>query len=91
MAVNLERKQKGEQFHVVDPAVAPERPSHPDMLKLFLMVVAAGLGIGGGIIFLLEFFDQSFACRTRPRGFWGFRVWAPYRPYFRARTRPARW
>ncbi|MFO7642917.1 MAG: GNVR domain-containing protein [Desulfosarcina sp.] len=74
LAVNLERKQKGEQFQVVDPAVAPERPSHPDMLKLFLMVVAAGLGIGGGIIFLLEYFDQSFRLPDEVEGFLGLSV-----------------
>ena len=74
LAVNLERKQKGEQFHVVDPAVAPERPSHPDMRKLFLMVVAAGLGIGGGIIYLLEFFDKSFRLPDEVEGFLGLSV-----------------
>ena len=30
------------------------------MKKLFVMVVAAGLGAGGGLIFLLEFFDNTF-------------------------------
>jgi polysaccharide chain length determinant protein (PEP-CTERM system associated) len=74
LAVNLERKQKGEQFRVVDPAVAPERPSHPDMRKLFLMVVAAGLGIGGGIIYLLEFFDHSFRLPEEAEGFLGLSV-----------------
>jgi hypothetical protein len=29
------------------------------MRKLFLLCVAAGLGLGGGLIFLLEFFDNS--------------------------------
>ncbi|BBO72923.1 chain-length determining protein [Desulfosarcina widdelii] len=60
IAVNMERKQKGEQFRVLDPAKLPQKPVKPDMRKLFIMVVGAGLGIGGGIIFLLEFLSNSF-------------------------------
>ena len=60
IAVNMERKQKGEQFRIIDYAKVPQRPVEPDMKKLFMFVVAAGLGIGGGCIFLLEFLDTSF-------------------------------
>jgi hypothetical protein len=60
ISVNMERKQKGEQFRVIDPARLPQRPVEPDMPKLFLMFVAAGLGLGGGIVFLLEFLNNSF-------------------------------
>ncbi len=60
IAVNMERKQKGEQFRILDSARLPQKPISPDMKKLFLLFVAAGLGIGGGIIFLFEYFDNSF-------------------------------
>ncbi len=60
IAVNMERKQKGEQFQILDSAALPQRPVEPDMQKLFLMFLAAGLGIGGGIVFLLEYLDTSF-------------------------------
>ncbi|MFA6012367.1 MAG: XrtA system polysaccharide chain length determinant [Desulfobacteraceae bacterium] len=60
IAVNMEKKQKGEQFRILDPARLPQSPISPDMKKLFLFVMAAGLGIGGGLIFLLEFMDSSF-------------------------------
>jgi len=60
IAVNMERKQKGEQFRVLDIARLPEKPAKPDMKKLFIIVVGAGLAIGGGIIFLLEYLDNSF-------------------------------
>ena len=56
----MERKQKGEQFRILDPARVPQRPVEPDLRKLFLMIVAVGLGIGGGIAFLLEFFKPSY-------------------------------
>jgi len=60
LAVNLEKKQQGEQFRILDPAKRPERPSDPDMKKLFMIFIAAGLGIGGGLVFLLEHLDTSF-------------------------------
>jgi polysaccharide chain length determinant protein (PEP-CTERM system associated) len=59
IAVNMERKQKGEQFQVIDTARLPEKPVSPDMRKLFLITLAAGLGIGAGLIFLLEATDTT--------------------------------
>ena len=59
VAANMERQQKGEQFRILDPARLPDKPHSPDMRKLFLMCVMAGLGLGGGLIFLLEFLDKS--------------------------------
>lgn len=60
IAVNMERKQKGEQFRIVDPARIPQRPVEPDMRKLFMMIVAVGLGLGGGLAFLLEIVKPVF-------------------------------
>jgi len=59
IAVNMEKKQKGEQFRIVDHARLPQKPVSPDMKKLLLMALAAGLGLGGGVIFLLDFLDTS--------------------------------
>lgn len=60
ISVNMEKKQKGEQFRILDTARVPEKPISPDMKKLFLLAIAAGAAIGGGIIYLLEFLDSSF-------------------------------
>ena len=60
IAVNMEKKQKGEQFQILDSASLPQRPIKPDMRKLLLIFLAAGFGIGGGIIFLLEYLNTSF-------------------------------
>lgn len=60
IAVNLEKKQKGEQFRVIDPARVPTKPVRPNLKKMFVMMFALGLGIGGGLIFLFEFMDTSF-------------------------------
>ncbi|MDM8518071.1 Wzz/FepE/Etk N-terminal domain-containing protein [Desulfobacterales bacterium HSG16] len=58
--VSMQRKSKGEQFRILDPAKTPRRPISPDMKKLLVLFIAAGLGLGGGIIFLLEFLDSSY-------------------------------
>lgn len=60
IAVNMERRQKGEQFRVIDPARLPERPIEPDLRKLFLLVVALGVGLGAGIAVLLEFAKPTY-------------------------------
>jgi len=60
IAVNMERKQKGEQFRVIDPARPPTDPSSPDMKKLFLATLVGGLGVAAGACFLLEFLNQVF-------------------------------
>lgn len=59
IAVNMERKQKGEQFKIIDVARLPEKPVSPDFRKLFLITTVIGLGIGAGIVFLLELTDRS--------------------------------
>jgi len=59
LSVNMEKKQKGEQFKTLDYATVPEKPISPDVKKLFLISVALGLGLGGGILFLKEFINLS--------------------------------
>ncbi|GAG49985.1 unnamed protein product, partial [marine sediment metagenome] len=59
IAVNLEKKQKGEQFRIIDPARLPRKPISPDLIRLFMIILAVGLGVGAGLIFVLEFLDSS--------------------------------
>jgi polysaccharide chain length determinant protein (PEP-CTERM system associated) len=59
IALNMEKKQKGEQFRIIDPARLPHRPISPDLRKLFMMILAVGLGLGAGLIFLLDFLNSS--------------------------------
>jgi polysaccharide chain length determinant protein (PEP-CTERM system associated) len=59
-AVNLERKQEGEQFVVLDPANLPDKPTFPNRPMFALGGLAGGLGLGLGIAFLLEMKDSSF-------------------------------
>lgn len=60
MAVNLERKQEGEQFVVLDPANLPDEPSFPNRPLFALGGFGGGLGLGLGIAFFLEMKDSSF-------------------------------
>ena len=60
MAVNLERKQEGEQFSVLDPANLPDKPSFPNRTLFTLGGLAGGLALGLGIAFFLEMKDSSF-------------------------------
>jgi polysaccharide chain length determinant protein (PEP-CTERM system associated) len=59
IGVNMEKKQKGEQFQVIDVARLPEKPVSPDLPKLFMITIVAGLGLGAGLVFLLDMADTS--------------------------------
>lgn len=59
-AENLERRQKGEQFRIIDPARVPEKPISPNIPKIFLIGLLAGIGGGFGLAFLREQMDRSF-------------------------------
>jgi polysaccharide chain length determinant protein (PEP-CTERM system associated) len=59
-AVNLERKQEGEQFVVLDPANLPDKPSFPNRPLFAAGGFGGGLALGLGIAFFLEMKDSSF-------------------------------
>jgi len=60
MAGNLERKQQGEQFKILDPARIPEKPIKPDRNKILLIGAFIGLALGLGLAWFRESLDQSF-------------------------------
>jgi len=59
MAANLEQRQVGEQFRVLDPPRIPEAPFSPDRLRINLLGVAIGLFLGLGVTGLLEYLDTT--------------------------------
>ena len=46
VSANLERRQIGEQFKILDPARLPERPISPDRPQINSMGAMAGLAVG---------------------------------------------
>ena len=60
LAENMEMRQKGEQFRVVDRAKLPEKPFRPNVRKILLAGLLAGLAAGCGLALALEYLDTSF-------------------------------
>lgn len=73
-AETLERRQKGSQFKIVDPAHFPEKPFKPDFKKIMLLAALLGLGFGGAISFAIDFFDASFKSAKDLESFIGMPV-----------------
>ena len=59
MAEDLARKQGGERFSILYPATMPNKPISPDILKLMLLALAAGLALGTAAVVGREFLDRS--------------------------------
>ena len=59
MATDLEKRQQGEQFKVMDAPNLPEKPTWPDREKFALAGVAGGLGLGFGLAFFFEMRDKT--------------------------------
>jgi polysaccharide chain length determinant protein (PEP-CTERM system associated) len=60
VAANLERRQIGEQFKVIDAARLPEKPFYPQREKFYAAGVGAGLLVGLLLVGFIEFRDSSF-------------------------------
>jgi polysaccharide chain length determinant protein (PEP-CTERM system associated) len=64
IAANLERRQGGEQFKVLEPARPPIRPASPNRPGIALIGAALGVGLGLGLIVLLELRDTGLRTET---------------------------
>jgi polysaccharide chain length determinant protein (PEP-CTERM system associated) len=60
VAADLEQRQKGETFRVIEPATLPERPTGPNRIRLLLVGVALALGAAGVAVILAEQVDTSY-------------------------------
>lgn len=59
VSANLERRQIGEQFKLIDSARVPQRPTSPDRFRMNMMGALGGLMLGLGFAALLEYRDTS--------------------------------
>ncbi len=74
LAENLERRQKGEQFKILDPATPPLQPFKPNQKKFFGLAFILALGVGGGLAYIKEYMNQSFYTGDEVVKFLGLRV-----------------
>nr|HDN01146.1 hypothetical protein [Deltaproteobacteria bacterium] len=59
-AAALERRQKGEQFRVIDPARVPETYIKPDVKKILAMALVLAAGAGLGLALGREYLSNVF-------------------------------
>ena len=64
LAANLQRRNIGEQFKILDPARVPERPFSPNRVLIYLGGAGAGLVLGLLLTALLEFRDSTLKCEA---------------------------
>lgn len=60
VATDLERRQQGEQFRVLDPPSLPQRPSYPNRPFFAVGGFMGGLAFGLAIVFAIEAQDTTF-------------------------------
>jgi uncharacterized protein involved in exopolysaccharide biosynthesis len=60
LAENMEKKQKGEQFQILDPANFPVKPIRPNRLMIVLVGLVAGLAGGIGLALFWDNLNSSF-------------------------------
>lgn len=76
LAESVEEGHQGENFRILDSAVAPEGPSAPNRLRLVLMGLLLALAAMAGAVVLAEQFDTSFHNVDEVREFTGVPVLA---------------
>ena len=57
---NLEKRQKGERFRILDPANLPTTPEGPNRLMIVVMGLLAGCAVGYGAAFGIEQWNPTF-------------------------------
>jgi succinoglycan biosynthesis transport protein ExoP len=60
IAENLEKRQKSEQFRVLDEARIPTKPWKPKRSMILLAGMGLGLAVGVGAVVLAAYLDQAF-------------------------------
>ena len=59
LSVNLETRQVGQQFRILDPARVPSRPFSPNRARIYGLGAFGGLALGLVVVFLIVYRDSS--------------------------------
>ena len=59
IAENMEQRQKGEQFRVIEPAIAPTHPA-AHRVRLVMMTLVLAVGLSAAAVIFAEQVDRSF-------------------------------
>jgi polysaccharide chain length determinant protein (PEP-CTERM system associated) len=73
---NLEEKQQGEQFLVLEPAALPSKPIKPDRLKILALALMASLVVGAGGAVALEVLNPKLRAAEDFKGFFDLPILA---------------
>jgi polysaccharide chain length determinant protein (PEP-CTERM system associated) len=68
MAANLEQRQIGEQFRILDPARVPLKPHSPNRVKVNGVCTAAGLGLGLLLVGVAYYRDSTMRSEAEVLG-----------------------
>jgi polysaccharide chain length determinant protein (PEP-CTERM system associated) len=82
ISANLEKRQIGEQFKILDPARMPEKPVSPDRPRLYLIAMLAAIAVGIGLATAAEYFDRTLRTEADVRAALNLMVLATV-PYMR--------
>jgi uncharacterized protein involved in exopolysaccharide biosynthesis len=68
LSENLEKRQKGARFRVVDPANLPQSPDQPNKPLIMSLGAASGAAAGIALVCIVEFLNPAF---RKPEDFEG--------------------
>jgi protein tyrosine kinase modulator len=60
IAADLEQRQKGEHFRIIDPARLPDRTAGPNRVRLLMIGLVLAVGAAGIAVVLAEHVDTSY-------------------------------
>jgi len=86
IAENLEKRQKGEQFRVLDPANLPQKPENPNRLVIMMLGLIGGCGLGVGLAVGLDRLNPTFRRREEVEVLPGIQVLATVPQFFTLST-----
>ena len=74
LSTNLEKRQQGQQFRIIDPPSLPQKPYSPDHFKLSLIGIGLGIALAIGLTALLELVDVRVRSEKNLKDLIGARV-----------------